>query len=108
MRPVIGIVLLVCAAIGIAIFATRAHPGGDLPPAEQQAQQDAADASAAREKADKQKSMVNHESGAFDAVKAGAIHATLTFEGKAPIGVELYPAAAPKTVAQISGLIKDG
>ena len=31
MRPLIGIGLLVLAAIGLAMFASHIHPGGDLP-----------------------------------------------------------------------------
>jgi len=108
MRPLIGIGLLVLAAIGLAMFASHIHPGGDLPSNEilDQKEQDEAVAKKAAE--DARRALVDHSAGAFDAVKAGAIHATLVFDGKAPIQIELYPAAAPKTVAQISGLIKRG
>jgi cyclophilin family peptidyl-prolyl cis-trans isomerase len=108
MRPLIGIALLVLAAIGLAVFSSHLHPGGDLPPNEIQAQKDQSELSAKKVKEDALKASVDHSSGAFDKVKAGALHATLVFNGKAPIQIELYPAAAPKTVAQISGLIKKG
>jgi cyclophilin family peptidyl-prolyl cis-trans isomerase len=108
MRPLIGIFLLVLVAIGLAIFSTHLHPGGDLPAAEMQAEQDQKDAEAKKAKVDARKAAVDHSAGAFDAVKAGATRATLTFVGKGPIQIELYPAAAPKTVEQISGLIKRG
>jgi cyclophilin family peptidyl-prolyl cis-trans isomerase len=108
MRPLIGIGLLVVAAIGLALFASRVHPGGDLPPNEIQAEKDQADANAKRAKQDARIASVDHSAGAFDAVKAGALHATLVFVGKAPIQIELYPAAAPKTVKQISSLITKG
>ena len=108
MRPLIGIALLVLAAIGLAIFSTHVHPGGDLPPTELQAEKDQKDADAKKALQDARKASIDHSPGAFDAVKTGALHATLNFEGKQPIQIELYPAAAPKTVAQISGLIKKG
>ena len=37
-----------------------------------------------------------------------AIHATLTIAGKGSMELELYPEAAPKTVAHIESLIKSG
>jgi peptidyl-prolyl cis-trans isomerase B (cyclophilin B) len=108
MRPLIGIALLVLAAIGLALFASRLHPGGELPPNEILAQQDQEAADKKKAEADARKALVDHSSGAFDAVKAGAVHATLVFDGKAPLQIELYPAAAPKTVEHISSLIKKG
>src|SRR5580700_10240802 len=108
MRSLMGIGLLVLVAIGLAFFSSRLHPGGELPPNEILAEQDQkeADAKKANEKA--RIASIDHSPEAFDKVKAGAIHATLVIEGKAPFQVELYPTAAPKTVAQVSGLIKKG
>jgi cyclophilin family peptidyl-prolyl cis-trans isomerase len=108
MRPLIGIVLLILAAIGLAMFASHLHPGGELPPDEIQAQKDQDEANAAKAKIDARKASVDHSPGAFDALKSSALHATLVFAGKAPIEIELYPTAAPKTVEHISGLIKKG
>lgn len=108
MRPVIGIVLLILAAIGLAMYANHLHPGGELPPVEVQAEQDRQKRDEAQAKADKMKAMVDHSAGAFDAVKAGAIHATLVLTGKSPIEMEFYPVAAPKTVEHIVMLIKKG
>ncbi len=107
MRSLIGIVLLIVAAVGLAYFASHLHPGqGELPPDEMWAQKDREAAQQKQKDSDTRKALVDHSPGAFDAVKAGAIHATLTFDGKAPIQIELYPAAAPKTVDHIADLIK--
>lgn len=106
MRPFIGFVLLILAAVGLAMFASRLHPGEGLPPNEVQAEKDQQTARDEQAKVDNMKASVDRSSEAFDKVKSGAIQATLQLDGKAPIKVELYPKAAPKTVAQISGLIK--
>lgn len=108
MRPLLGIVALVIVAISLSLFASHLHPGGDLPPQEQQAEKDKAAEEAAKEKHQQRKDAVDHSPGAFDKVATNAIHVTLVFEGKAPIQIELYPAAAPQTVAHISALIRQG
>ena len=45
---------------------------------------------------------------AFSAPKEGAVQAVLSVEGRGDIVIELYPKAAPKTVAHITDLIKKG
>jgi len=106
MRSFLGILGLVAVAIGLAYFSSHLHPGGDLPPLEAQADKDQADADAAKKKAEDRKAQIAHGDAGFETVKAGAIQTTLVFDGKAPITLELYPAAAPKTVAHITDLIK--
>ena len=45
---------------------------------------------------------------AFNPPKDGAVKATLTIENRGDFVFEFYPKAAPKTVAQITGLIQKG
>lgn len=106
MKPLLGIIALIAAAIGLSLFASHLHPGGDLPPDEIQAEKDKAKAEEEAKHKTDLKSAVDKSSGAFDAVKAGAVRVTLTFDGKGPMTLELYPAAAPKTVEHIVMLIK--
>ncbi len=106
MRSLAGIIALVVLAIGIAFISSKAHPGGDLPPEEVQAEKDQAQLDAVKKKEDDRKAHVAGGASGFDAVKAGAIQATIVFEGKGPMTMELYPAAAPKTVEHISDLLK--
>jgi cyclophilin family peptidyl-prolyl cis-trans isomerase len=44
----------------------------------------------------------------FNAPKEGMVTAELTIKGVGPLTVEFYPKAAPKAVAQITGLIRKG
>lgn len=108
MRSLLAIVAIVLVAIGLAVFSSHLHPGGDLPPAEIEAEKDRADAEAQQKLEAQRLASVDHSPQAFDKVKDGAIQATLQFDGKAPMTLELYPKAAPKTVAHIVELIKKG
>jgi cyclophilin family peptidyl-prolyl cis-trans isomerase len=42
----------------------------------------------------------------YDQYRTGAVHATLVIAGRGTLGIEMYPAAAPKTVAHITALCK--
>src|SRR5579862_2962087 len=99
--PALGFIALIAIAIGIAAFSSHMHPGGDLPASEQpdpSTQNKPAPAPVAPADPNRAK--------AFDAVKDGAVHATLDIAGRGTIVMELYPKAAPKTVAHITDLIK--
>lgn len=109
MRPFIGLIVLVVAAIAIAGILTKSRPPGTLPyksPEEQEAETNKA-------QSDKKPTPVTaapvssaDAAKAFDAAKEGAIKATLVIEGRGTMEMELYPKAAPKTVAHIVDLCK--
>lgn len=102
MRTLLGLLALVLVAVGIAAIASKAHPGGDLPPSEQP---DTTQQPAATKPTAKPPNAA--DAAAFDKYKAGAIHATLEINGRGTIGMELYPKAAPKTVAHFLSLVKN-
>ncbi len=108
MRPILGIFGLVLAAVLLAALMSRVHPYNGTPPlADQEVQtaKDEADKKAAA-KPPAQVAAAPGSEKSFDAVKDGAIKATLVVDGRGTIVVELYPKAAPKTVAHITELIK--
>lgn len=105
-RPLLIIIVIVLLAIGLAKFASSIHPGGDLPPADKQAEEDRQKFEDAKKEHDARHAKVDHSPDAFDKVKEGAVHITLEVEGRGKVMLELYPKAAPKTVAQITDLIK--
>jgi cyclophilin family peptidyl-prolyl cis-trans isomerase len=100
--PALGFIALIAVAIGIAAFSSRVHPGGDLPPSEQP------DPSTQNKPAPPPPAKPGdpNRAKAFDAVKTGAIRATLEIADRGTIVMEFYPQAAPKTVAHITDLIK--
>lgn len=108
MRPVIGIFGLVLAAILLVAVLSKVHPYNGTPPMADQEAQDAKDAADKKAAAKPPVPGVPSADGAkaFDAVKEGAIRATLVVDGRGTIVMELYPKAAPKTVAHFVELIK--
>ena len=110
MRPIIGIFGLVLAAILLVAVLSKVHPYNGSPPmADQDAQQAQAEAdkkAAAKPNTPASPTAIADGSKAFDAVKEGAIKATLVVEGRGTIVMELYPKAAPKTVAHFVDLCK--
>src|SRR5690242_1243128 len=97
--PILGFLALIAVAVGIAALSSRLHPGGSLPPSEQP------DVTTPPTPPAPKASDPSREK-AFDAVKSGAVHATLDIENRGTMVLELYPRAAPKTVAHITDLIK--
>ena len=101
MRPFLVIIGIVIVFIAIAFGASSLHPTNYTPPpadAEPDKPKPAFDGESKETDPAKLKS--------FDQVKEGAITATLEFEGKGTMTLELYPKAAPKTVAHIVELCK--
>ncbi len=109
-RPAIALIALMIVAFGLIALTGSRH--ADPTPQEkdaqeQQAQKDAQSKQAAEQK-DKAQAIAAapDRMNAFDAVKTGAVRAKLEFEGHAPMTLEFYPQAAPKTVAHFTDLIK--
>ena len=105
MRTLLAVLALIVVAVGLAAIASHMHPGGSLPPAEQedasaqqQQQQQQQQAQAAKNNPDRL-----HK---IDKFKEGAVHATMVIENRGTLELELYPKAAPKTVAHFVDLCK--
>jgi len=107
--PLIAFALLITAAISIAYFTSGRRPAGDAPPGSQEAME--------QEQKDKEKEAAAHQPppstlptdpsarlAEFNKYKQGAVQVTMEVEGKGTVGMELYPAAAPKTVAHFVDL----
>ena len=109
-RPALALIALLLVAFGIV--ALTGSRRADLPPAEKEAQEERAknEAQAKEAEAQKQKAQTiaaaPDRQNAFDAVKTGAVRAKLEFEGHPAMTIEMYPQAAPQTVAHITDLIK--
>lgn len=101
--PLWGFVILIGAAILVAGIGSNFHPNrGDTPPVEKQQEEDQQKADEAKKAADATKaSMLT-----FDQAKEGAVKVAMEIEGKGTIAMELYPKAAPKTVAHFTDLCK--
>jgi cyclophilin family peptidyl-prolyl cis-trans isomerase len=101
--PVWGFIALIAVAIFVAGIASKVHPNrGSLPPDEQAREDDRQQQEAAQKQAAAQKSNMM----TFDQAKEGATKAAMEVEGKGTIIMELYPKAAPKTVAHFMDLCK--
>ena len=107
MRTLLAILALVVVAIGLAAFASHMHPGGELPPAEQE------DTTAQQQQQQQQKQQQQQAAKndpdrlhKLDKYKAGAVHATMVIENRGTLELEIYPKAAPKTVAHFVDLCK--
>ena len=101
--PFWGFIILIGVAIVVAGIGSKYHPNrGDLPPAEQQEEEN----QKKMDDAKKQLATTKASMVTFDKVKAGAIKATMEMEGKGTVVMELYPTAAPKTVAHFVELCK--
>lgn len=119
MRPAIGIFVLIVLAIGVATFSSYIHPGAEPPLYEKEEQQLKED-EAARQKqaaahpnttppaATSPAATTAVDKAAFDKVKEGAIRVFLDIENRGSITMELYPKAAPKTVAHFVALVNKG
>ncbi|CCW35335.1 peptidyl-prolyl cis-trans isomerase (rotamase)-cyclophilin family [Chthonomonas calidirosea] len=104
-RPILVLILLVVFALGLAAYSSRVHPGGDLPPEDQP---DTTQLTPPAPSAQSSKLPIAQQEQLFSKYEPTAIHATLQVEGLAPIEIELYPKAAPKTVAHFVKLCKEG
>lgn len=101
--PVWGFIALIAIAIVVSGLASRVHPNtGSLPPDEQAREDDRKQQETAKKQAEAQKSTLM----TFDQAKEGAVKATMEIEGKGTVVMELYPKAAPKTVAHFVDLCK--
>jgi cyclophilin family peptidyl-prolyl cis-trans isomerase len=108
MRPALALVVVILVAIGIAALTSYWHPGGSLPPSEIP---DTPPESSGAPSSPPKSAIPTDAAGrqaAFDKVKDGAVRATLVVEGRGTMTLELYPKAAPQTVAHFVALAKQG
>ena len=108
--PLWAFIALIGLAIVVAGVSSRVHPNrGDLPPAEQQQAEDQKQQEDAQKQADAAKASqatAKAKMMTFDQAKTGAIRATMEIEGRGTVVMELYPKAAPQTVAHFVDLCK--
>lgn len=115
MRSGLAIVALVAIAIVLAAVVSQVHPGS-RPATDIEAENAAAEAKkqAELQKAAPPEAAVDptppspEKQKQFDAVRANALKATLEFENRGVLTLELYPKAAPKTVQHFVALCKRG
>jgi peptidyl-prolyl cis-trans isomerase B (cyclophilin B) len=93
-RNVIALIALVAVAIGITALFSR-PPTPEPPP----------DTTAKADYSRSGLSLANREK-AYEQARAGAVHATLVIADRGTLGIEMYPYAAPQTVAHIVSLCK--
>ena len=109
-RPALALIALILVAFGIVALTGSRH--ADPTPQEkdelEQQQQKEAQIKQAEEQKQKQQTIAAapDRQNAFDAVKAGAVRAKLEFDGHPAMTIEMYPQAAPQTVAHFTDLIK--
>jgi cyclophilin family peptidyl-prolyl cis-trans isomerase len=109
MRPLYALLGLVGLGVVLGLISSKAHPGGDLPPAEIEAEKEKAELEKEKARVAKEQAQLDTSADAFEKVKSGGVvKATLTFMGKSPMQVEFYPSAAPQTVEHITALLKKG
>lgn len=99
MRTVLAFVGILVVACVLAVFASHIHPGGSLPPAEQEETQPPPSNPTPGGPNDPRVAV-------FEKVKKGAVRATLEIADRGTVTLELYPEAAPKTVAHFVDLCK--
>lgn len=104
MRSVLIVLGIAIVAIGISIALQRPK---DLTP-DPQTREEARKAAAEKDVAQRNGVIPPGQDEPFNPPRQGLITTVLTVKGKGDITIELYPKAAPKTVAQVSKLIKDG
>ncbi len=119
--PLLGIVGLILAAILLTAVVSSRHPNrGALPPADQaRVDEEKEQEEARKQQATAKSTPANGKTTppaaadappadttpmTFEQVKAGAQKATLEVEGRGKIVMELYPKAAPQTVAHFLDL----
>ena len=106
--PLWAFVALIALAIVVAGVSSKVHPNrGDVPPAEQQQEEQQKQQENAQKQADTAKATQAANVSkmmTFDQVKAGARRATMEIEGRGTVVMELYPKAAPLTVAHFIDL----
>lgn len=109
MRPALGLAILLICGIGIAAYTAKMRPNTEsLTPAEQNMEEERKQMEDAKKSMEASQAKANDPARlvAFDKVKEGAIRATLEVEGRGTMTLELYPQAAPKTVAHFVELAK--
>lgn len=105
MRPIVGLVLLILVAVGLAAYTSSLHPGSnDLQSGANEASKE--EASKEEAKTPPEKTPPPTPLMTFEQAQAGAVRATMEVENRGDIVMELYPKAAPKTVAHFTDLAK--
>ena len=112
-RPAIALIALVVLALGLAALTTRSHHPDELP-GEKAAQEEKKQADAKdkeiQQKRETEKTVATSpdRTKAYDAFKQGAVRVKMEVEERGTMTLELYPQAAPKTVAHFTDLVKKG
>src|SRR5579871_3939043 len=106
MRAALAIFALILAAVALAALTSHLRPHPD-PTLAEESQQKTDDWQKTLDKIQKDKTPNTNDPkhfAAFDPYKTGALRAVLEIENRGVIEMELYPKAAPKTVAHFVDL----
>lgn len=104
MRPLLGLIALVVVAILVSALVSSQRP--HVPDSETDSTTPQTDQTSKPAAQTMPKANDPEREKKFDAVKDGAIKATMVVENRGTIVMELYPKAAPKTVAHFVELCK--
>ena len=112
-RPAIALIALVLLALGLAALTTRSHHPDELPgekaAQEEKKQADAKDKEIQQKRETAQTAAASPDrTKAYDSFKQGAVRVKMEVEERGTMTLELYPQAAPKTVAHFTNLVKKG
>ncbi len=100
-NAILGLLALVCVAIGISAITSYIHPGGSLAPEDQPPPQQP-------KLPPRMKVTAAQSDAAFATAEKGAEHVVMRVKNRGAIDIDLFPTAAPKTVAQFLQLSKSG
>ncbi len=100
-NAILGLLALVCVAIGISAITSHLHPGGELAPEDQPPPQQP-------KRPPRQRFTPAQSAAAFSQAEKSAEQVVMTVKHRGEIDIDLFPSAAPKTVAQFVQLSKAG
>ncbi len=103
-KSLIGIIVLIIAAIAFSSWINSIRPGRYTPPPPETS----SDSSTTQKPAKPSAAQTAAAAKNFSKYESDAVNGTLNVKGLPPIEFQLYPKAAPKTVANFISLCKSG
>ena len=103
-KYLLGILVLIVAAIAFSSWINSIRPGRYTPPPPETSSDSSTPPKPAKPTAEQAAAAAKN----FNKYESGAVNGTLNVKGLAPIEFQLYPKAAPKTVANFISLCKSG
>ncbi len=100
-NAILGLLALICVAIGVSAITSHLHPGGSLGPEDQPPAQQP-------KLPPKIKVSAADSDAAFAQAEKSAVQIVMTIKNRGDLDIDLFPTAAPKTVSQFVSLSKKG